>query len=97
MPITVLAGPTADAELVTAGPLVAPALVTVAPTGSSSDAADPITDYTWDFAGWGVTSTGPNPDPVSETIGQAGTWPVRLTITTQSGLTDTIVLDVVVD
>lgn len=62
--------------------------------GSSVDPSDTIVAWLWDFGGFG-TSTLQDPAPV--TFNQVGTWPVRLTITTASGLTDTAVLDVVVE
>ena len=61
---------------------------------STSDPDDAIVAWSWDFAGWG-TSTDPNPMDVL--IEQAGTWTIRLTVTTASGQTDTGFLDVVLD
>jgi len=53
---------------------------------STSDPANPITAWSWDFGGWGNSNL-ENPPPI--TFGQVGDWVVRLTITTASGHTDT--------
>ena len=53
---------------------------------STSDPANPITAWIWDFGGWGNSNL-ENPPPI--TFGQVGDWVVRLTITTASGHTDT--------
>jgi PKD repeat protein len=66
-------------------PYIAPATLTFTDQ-STSDPANPITAWSWDFGGWGISSL-QNPPPV--TFGQAGNWIVRLTITTASGNTDT--------
>lgn len=94
MTVSVLEGPEAafDANFVGAT-TAAPATVSFTQL-STADPADPIVAWSWDFGGWG-TSTAEQPGPVL--FGQSGTWPVRLTITTDSGLTDTVALDLVVD
>lgn len=76
-----------------AGGTTAPATITFEDQ-STSDPSDAIVAWSWDFAGWG-TSTAQNPPPVA--INQAGTWTIRLTITTASGQTETQSLDVVLD
>ena len=74
-------------------PTTAPAPITFVDQ-STADDRDPIVEWFWDFAGWGTSSL---QDPDEVTIGQAGTWVVRLTITTQSGRSDTQTLEVVLD
>ncbi len=61
---------------------------------STSDPSDPIVAWSWDFGGWGTSSA---PSPTNVAINQAGTWTIRLTITTASGQTDTRSLDLVID
>lgn len=64
-------------------------------TGSSgSDPTDMIEDWSWDFDGWGVES-GEFPPPVE--IRQAGTWTIRLTVTTRLGLVAEGTVDVVLE
>src|SRR5690606_14683121 len=53
---------------------------------STSDAGDPIVSYNWDFGDLS-SSTSPNP---SHTYTAEGDYTVRLTVTTQSGATNTI-------
>lgn len=91
--LTVLEGPMSDFELLTAGPYTAPASIEFGDL-STSDPADSIVAWSWDFGGWG-TSTQAAPDPVI--IGQAGEVTVRLTITTDSGRTDTAEMMIQVD
>ncbi|MFK7897345.1 MAG: PKD domain-containing protein [Myxococcota bacterium] len=91
--LTVLEGPEADFELLTAGPFAAPVSIEFGDL-STADVDDPIVAWSWDFGGWG-TSTLATPAPVS--IGQAGPVSVRLTITTDSGRTDTAEMMIQVD
>ncbi len=58
------------------------------------EGADPIVDWSWDFAGWGVPN-GEVPSVVE--IRQAGTWTIRLTVTTASGLVAEGTVDVVLE
>ena len=58
------------------------------------DERDPIVDWSWDFAGWGV-ATGEVPSVVE--IRQAGTWTIRLTVTTASGLVAEGTVDVTLE
>lgn len=58
------------------------------------EGADPIVDWSWDFAGWGV-ATGEVPSAVE--IRQAGTWTIRLTVTTASGLVAEGTVDVTLE
>lgn len=81
--LTVVGGPVAAIQVVEAAPYTAPATLHFQ-DASSFDPGDPIVAWSWDFGGFG-TSTLANPGPV--TIGQAGTWVIRLRITTQSGQT----------
>jgi len=84
--ITVLEEPVAAFDFTPSEPpLLAPATLTFSDL-STSDPANPITAWSWDFGGWG-TSDLESPPPI--TFGQAGPWVVRLTITTASGHTDT--------
>jgi PKD repeat protein len=62
-------------------PFTAPADVTFEDR-STADPADPVVAWAWDFGGWG-TSTLQDPAPVH--FAQAGSYPVRLTVTTASG------------
>ena len=91
--VTVLEAAVAIPEIDSAMGTTAPATITFIDQ-STADDQDPIVEWFWDFAGWGTSSL-QNPDEV--TIGQAGTWVVRLTITTQSGRSDTQTLEVVLD
>ena len=91
--VTVLEAPVAIPAIQSASGTTAPATITFEDQ-STSDPSDPIVAWSWDFAGWG-TSTAQNPAPVA--INQAGTWTIRLTITTASGQTNTESLDVVLD
>ena len=61
---------------------------------STSDITDPIVDWSWDFAGWGV-ATGEVPSVVE--IRQAGTWTIRLTVTTALGLVAEGTVDVTLE
>jgi len=61
---------------------------------STSDPANPIVAWSWDFAGWG-TSDLESPLPV--TFDQVGDWVVRLTITTASGHSDTAQATIIVE
>ena len=61
---------------------------------STSDITDPIVAWSWDFAGWGV-ATGEVPSEVE--IRQAGTWRIRLTVTTALGLDAVGTVDVVLE
>lgn len=61
---------------------------------STSDITDPIVDWSWDFAGWGV-ATGEVPSAVE--IRQAGTWTIRLTVTTALGLVAEGTVDVTLE
>ncbi|HEB90350.1 MAG TPA: PKD domain-containing protein [Deltaproteobacteria bacterium] len=86
MLVNVIEGPVAAfASDPPAGPHVAPATL-VFTDQSTFDASDPIVAWSWDFGGWGVS---PLQDPAAVTIGQAGDWIIRLTVTTASGQTDT--------
>ena len=58
------------------------------------EGADPIVAWSWDFAGWGVPN-GEVPSVVE--IRQAGTWTIRLTVTTASGLVAEGTVDVVLE
>lgn len=91
--LTVLQGPVSFFEVLTSGPYTAPASIEFGDL-STADPADPIVAWSWDFGGWG-TSTQAAPDPVI--IGQAGEVNVRLTITTDSGRTDTTQMMIQVD
>ncbi len=92
--LTVLEAPLADFGVTFAGDdPSAPATVTFDDL-STSDPADPIVAWSWDFAGWG-TSTLPNPPAVL--IPQVGDWSIRLTITTAAGLSDTLTSVITVD
>ena len=83
--VTVLEGPVAAFDFSPPDPpYFAPAILTFIDL-STSDPANPITAWSWDFGGWG-TSNLQNPNPV--TFGQTGNWVVRLIITTESGQTD---------
>ena len=53
---------------------------------STSDAANPIVAWSWDFDGWGASDL---ESPPEVRFGQVGDWVVRLTITTASGHSDT--------
>ena len=66
-------------------PYPAPATLTFTDV-STSDPANSITAWSWDFGGWGTSNL---QDPPAVTFGQAGDWIVRLTITTASGNSDT--------
>ncbi len=83
--LTALEAHRADFEVLTAGPYLAPVSIEFGDL-STSDPSDPIAAWSWDFGGWG-TSTQKTPDSVI--IGQAGEVTVRLTITTDSGRTNT--------
>lgn len=83
--VTVIAGPTADFAFVAGDGATAPATVQVVDQ-SLSDPSDPIVAWSWDFAGWGDSSSAA-PAPV--VVGQAGEYVIRLTITTASGRTNT--------
>ncbi len=83
--LTALEAHRADFEVLTAGPYLAPVSIEFGNL-STSDPSDPIAAWSWDFGGWG-TSTQKTPDSVI--IGQAGEVTVRLTITTDSGRTNT--------
>ena len=63
-------------------------------SNSTFDDSDEIVDWSWDFAGWGV-ATGEVPSAVE--IRQAGTWTIRLTVTTASGLVAEGTVDVVLE
>ena len=93
--VTVIDGPTADFELLSVEPPSPPRrfILTFADL-SSEDPADPIVGYSWDFAGWGVSSL-ESPDPVQ--FVQAGDSIVRLTVTTASGQTDTAEMTVTLE
>ncbi|MEM9176462.1 MAG: PKD domain-containing protein [Myxococcota bacterium] len=93
MTVTVLEAALAVPAIASASGTTAPATLTFEDR-STSDPSDPIVGWSWDFAGWG-TSTAQAPAPVA--INQAGTWTVRLTITTASGQTATGSVDVVLD
>jgi PKD repeat protein len=58
------------------------------------EGADLIVAWSWDFAGWGVPN-GEVPSVVE--IRQAGTWTIRLTVTTASGLVAEGTVDVVLE
>lgn len=92
--LEVLEAPRADFG-VSFGPggSVAPAIVTFQDL-SSSDPTDLIVGWSWDFAGWGTSTL---QDPPGVPISQAGDWSIRLTITTDSGLSDTFTSVVTVD
>ena len=101
--VVVLQGPDAEIRIVSQSSLSAPADLVF--SGDGSLGVD-IQTYSWDFAGWapGRTESDPDPsvdppgaDPLVVTIGDSGTWPITLTIETEGGLTDTVVLDVVLD
>lgn len=81
--VTVVGGPVAAFQTVESAPFTAPATLHFQDT-STFDPGDPIVAWSWDFGGFG-SSTLQNPGAV--TIGQAGSWTVRLRITTQSGQT----------
>jgi PKD repeat protein len=81
--IQVVDGAVADFEVVEAAPHTAPATLTFVDR-STFDPADPIVAWSWDFGGFGSSSL-QNPGPV--VIGQAGSWLIRLEVTTASGQT----------
>jgi len=87
-------------DAVVSVPAIAPGSGTTAPATidfvdqSTSDPNDDIVAWSWDFAGWGTSI---DQNPMDVLIGQAGTWTIRLTVTTASGQTDTRSLDVVLD
>lgn len=83
LPVTVIGGPSAAFAPLDPGPYSAPATIGFE-NQSTSDPADPIVAWSWDFCGFG-TSTLADPGPV--VIGQAGDCVVRLQIETASGLT----------
>jgi len=82
-------------------PEAIPVVVSVVPNGpfwdvdvrsdSASDPADPITEWSWDFAGW-ATSSLEDPGPVE--IRQAGIWTIRLTVKTSRQIVATGSVDV---
>ena len=90
-------------------PVSIPAVDSVTPSGPfwlvqfrSDSTADPDDDdvvaWSWDFAGWGDDPElfdDENPGPIE--IRQAGTWTIRLTITTAQGLEATGSVDVVLE
>jgi hypothetical protein len=77
-PLGALDGPYAGEE---GGPALAMS------AAASLDPNGTIVSYAWDF-GDGATATGP---AVAHTYAQAGTYPVRLVVTDNDGLTDTMV------
>ncbi len=79
--VTVVGGPVAAFETLETAPFTAPATLNFQ-DHSSFDPGDPIVAWSWDFGGWGVSSS-QNPAPVL--IGQAGDWLIRLRVTTASG------------
>ena len=83
MPITVIDAPLAGFTVTDppSEPYLAPATLTFTDV-STADVSDPIVAWSWDFGGWG-SSTSETPAPVS--ILQAGPVTVTLTVTTQSG------------
>ncbi len=93
MRVSVIEGPVAAFGFDPPGPHVAPATLVFSDL-STSDASDPIVDWSWDFGGWGVSSL---QNPAAVTIGQAGDWIITLTITTASGQTDTIQTTITVE
>jgi len=66
-------------------------------SGVGSEPVGQIVSYTWDFAGWRPEFSSSAAESPQVTIGDPGTWPITLTIETEGGLTDTVVLDVVLD
>lgn len=89
--VTVLEVPVADFNFIPTPPqppsdppYPAPATLTFSDR-STTDPANPITAWSWDFGGWGTSNL---QSPPSVTFGQVGNWEVRLTITTASGQTD---------
>ena len=93
MTLDVLAAPIAIPAVVSSTGSTAPATFTFEDQ-STSDPSDPIVAWSWDFAGFGVSSM---QDPAPVTITQAGTWSISLTITTASGRMDTQSIDVMLD
>lgn len=67
-------------------PFTAPVDISFVDT-STSDALDPIVSWVWDFGGWGTPQQKTEQNPTAVAFGQAGSYTVTLTITTQSGLT----------
>jgi len=101
--VTVDSSPVADIQIVPPSSTSAPADLVFSGVGSDAGSdclpvAAEIIDYRWDFAGWRpqFSSTDSAESP-SVRIGDPGTWPITLTIETSCGLTDTVVLDVVLD
>lgn len=83
--VTVLEGPVAAFDFSPPDPpFFAPATLTFNDL-STTDPANPIIAWSWDFGGWGSSNL-ESPAPV--TFGQVGNWVVHLTITTASGQTD---------
>ncbi|MFO0688689.1 MAG: PKD domain-containing protein [Myxococcota bacterium] len=81
--LTVVGGPVASFTTAETAPFTAPATLHFQDT-SSFDPGDPIVAWSWDFGGFGTSSLA---NPGAVTIGQAGSWTIRLQITTQSGQT----------
>ena len=93
--VTVIDGPLAAFSITS--PPVQPYSTDVALSfsdSSTSDPTDPITDWSWDFGGWGISSL-QSPAPV--TILQSGNWIITLTVVTASGQTDTTQSTVLVE
>ncbi len=92
--LMVLQGPVAIFEVLTDGPYTAPTSIEFGDL-STEDPDDRIVAWSWDFGGWGTSTQATPENPVI--IGQAGEVTVRLTITTESGRTDTAQMMIQVD
>lgn len=94
MNVSVIGAPVASFDAVFAGPNTGPGAVVRFTSTSTSDPTDAIVGWSWDFAGFGEAST---EGPHDIVFPQSGDFPVRLTITTASGLTNTGEIDVTID
>lgn len=81
--VTVVGGAVAGFQTLETAPFTAPATLHFQNT-STSDPGDPIVAWSWDFGGFGTSTQA---DPGAVTISQAGSWTIRLRVTTQSGQT----------
>jgi len=89
MLLTVIGSPVAAFDIACSSgpPCIAGEEITFTDASTAGDPInDPITSWSWDFGGWGVSSL---QDPLPITIDQVGDWTISLTITTASGQMDT--------